>query len=230
MFGLMFGIASTSAGLTATETLVMSATVFSGSVQFAGLEVWHHPAPLFTILISSALISSRNILLGLALAGRFPGRNGFWRILSMSFLTDPNAITTLKLAQSQQSSSHSSDSVNLIAYMLGGGFILHISWMAGTFAGLTFTDVFGNDQIQALRFSGVLVMSTLMVLFAKGNTDSASAWVVSGGCAAIMTMLEVQHYLIMPLSVTSGVVAYFLKHRIKHRRRRMDEVNQAKVD
>ncbi len=206
MFGLMFGIAATSAGLSRLEALTMSALVFSGSVQFASLEVWNHPAPLVTILISSILISSRNILLGLVLIGQFPGRDGFWRILSMSFLTDPNAITTLKLAQSNDTHT------NRIAYMLGGGFILHISWMVGTFCGLTFTDLFGHSQIQAMRFSGVLVMSTLMmVLFAKGNTKNAFPWIVSGLCAAILTIFQVHSYLIMPSCVLAGVLAFFYK-------------------
>lgn len=205
MFGLMFGIAATSTGLSRSEALLMSAFVFSGSVQFASLEVWNHTVPMTTILISSALISSRNILLGLALIGQIPGRDNFFRVLSMSFLTDPNAIATLKLAQSGDTKT------NLIAYMLGGGFILHVSWMVGTFCGLVFTDFFDNDQIKAMGFSGVLVMSTLMVLFAKGNTENAFPWIVSGVCAGALTIYGAHAYLIMPVCVVAGVAAYLLK-------------------
>ena len=123
----------------------------------------------------------------------------------MAFLTDPNAITTLKVAQS------GGGEINLIAYMLGGGVILHISWMVGTICGLWFTDFFGNDQIQAMRFSGVLVMTTLMVLFARGNAKNAFPWIVSGAVAFILTLLEVNEFLVMPLCVVAGVMAFLVK-------------------
>ena len=45
MFGVMFGIAATSAGISHWYALLMSATVFTASGQFAALEFWQSPLP-----------------------------------------------------------------------------------------------------------------------------------------------------------------------------------------
>ena len=240
MFGVMFAIAATSAGLTPLETIAMSALVFTASAQFASLEIWNHPGALGTILVASALISSRHVLLALALVNHIKERSVWERILSMWMLTDPNAITTIRLSRQGEAGAVSdpisnaakdqtgledspasqpevSDprpsppAVNRLVYFLGGGAILYVAWMVGTALGLTFTNAFSNDQMQALRFSGVLVLATMMVLFVRGNTASAVPWIGSGLAAAALTWLGVHAHLIMPLSVVAGLVVFLLQ-------------------
>ncbi|MCP4470735.1 MAG: AzlC family ABC transporter permease [Gammaproteobacteria bacterium] len=66
LFGVMFGIAAVAAGLENWQALLMCATSFIASGQFAALECWTAPLPLGTIALSVALVSSRNLLLGMA--------------------------------------------------------------------------------------------------------------------------------------------------------------------
>ncbi len=75
MFGVMFGIAASAAGLSQWQALLMSATAFTASGQFAALEFWQSPLPYGTIALSVALISSRNILLGMAMTHHFGGHS-----------------------------------------------------------------------------------------------------------------------------------------------------------
>ena len=207
MFGLMFGIAGTSAGLSKVETFVMSALVFSASAQFASLEVWHHPGALATILLASALISARHCLLGLTLVHHIRGHSIWSRLFAMGALTDPNAIATIRLSHIQDTTT------DRLAFFLGGAAILYVAWLVGTLFGMIFTELFNDDQIEALRFSGILVMITMMVLFAKGNPNSATPWIASGIAAFVLSYLGIHPHWVMPLSVSIGVVVFIIARR-----------------
>lgn len=73
MFGVMFGIAAVASGISTWQALLMSASVFTASGQFAALEFWQAPLPLGTIALSVFLVSTRNILLGMAMTHHFDG-------------------------------------------------------------------------------------------------------------------------------------------------------------
>ena len=61
IFGIMFGIAAAAIGIENWQAMLMSASVFTASGQFAALEFWQSPLPLGTIALSVALVSSRNL-------------------------------------------------------------------------------------------------------------------------------------------------------------------------
>ena len=63
MFGLMFGITAAAIGIENWQALLMSASVFTASGQFAALEFWQAPLPLGTIALSVFLVSTRNLLM-----------------------------------------------------------------------------------------------------------------------------------------------------------------------
>jgi len=204
LFGAMFGIAATGVGLTQFEALLMSGLVFTASAQFAGLELWQHPLPLSAIMISTVLISCRHVLLGLALVPHIRQGSALTRLSVMTMLTDPGAIMTIKLGRANDRV------IDRIGYFIGAGMILYLSWMVGTFIGLTFTNLFSADQLAALRFSGILVMATMMVLFAKGEESQSLPWIISAVCAAVFSSVGLHPYLIMPVSVViGGAVCYF---------------------
>ena len=75
IFGVMFGIAASATGLENWQALLMSASVFTASGQFAALEFWQAPLPLGTIALSVFLVSTRNILLGMAMTYHFDGHS-----------------------------------------------------------------------------------------------------------------------------------------------------------
>ena len=103
MFGVMFGIAATSAGISHWYALLMSATAFTASGQFAALEFWQSPLPYGTIALSVALVSSRNILLGMAMTHHFDGHSLKRRIAWLFMLNDPGVVTTYRLEKNVES-------------------------------------------------------------------------------------------------------------------------------
>ena len=206
LFGVMFGIAASSAGLEHWQALLMSASVFSASAQFASLEFWQSPLPLGTIALSVALVSSRNILLGMSMTHHFDGHSLGRRILWLFLLNDPGVVTSFKF----------DPKVDRLGYVTGYGFALMASWMSSSWIGLTVANLFADASLSSLAFAGPLVMATMMMLFAKGSTSNPMPWIVSGIAALVLFETGTPDYLILILSVVIGVIAAIAHIKVKH--------------
>lgn len=205
LFGLMFGIAASSAGVSHWHSMLMSASVFSASAQFASLEFWQSPLPLGTIALSVALVSSRNILLGMSMTHHFDGHSLTKRIIFLFILNDPGVITSFRLDQK----------VDRLGYVTGYGIALMGSWLCSSLLGLNMAQWFAQTDLGSLDFAGPLVMATMMMLFIKGSKASPTPWIVSGIAALVLFEIGTPNFLILILSVFIGVAAAIVHGRFK---------------
>lgn len=203
IFGIMFGITAAAVGLEQWIALLMSATSFTASGQFAALEFWQSPLPYGTIALSVALVSSRNLLLGMAMTHHFDGHSLQRRILWLFMLNDPGVVTSYKL----------DENVDRLGYVTGYGISMMTSWLISSLIGLSIADVFTSFDLGSISFAGPLVMATMMVLFAKGSKSSPLPWVVSGVSALLLFELGAANYVILLVSVAVGVIAAIVKLR-----------------
>ncbi len=203
MFGVMFGIATTSAGISHWHALLMSASVFTASGQFAALEFWQSPLPYGTIALSVALVSSRNILLGMAMTHHFDGHSLKRRIVWLFLLNDPGVVTTYRLEKN----------VDRLGYVTGYGISMMTSWLLSTWLGLSVAGVFATLDLGSIDFAGPLVIATMMMLFIKGSKTKATPWAVSGIVALMLYELDAANYLVLLLSVVAGVMAAVIQER-----------------
>lgn len=201
LFGVMFGIAAVAAGITHWHALLMSAAVFSASAQFAALEFWQSPLPMGTIALSVLLVSTRNILLGMAMTHHFDGHTRSRRVVWLFLLNDPGVVTALRL----------DTTVDRLGYITGYGLSLITSWIVSTWVGLSLADQFSSNDLSALDFAGPLVLATMMILFAKGSGASPRPWIVSGIAALILHEVGTPDYLVLPVAVALGVFVSFIK-------------------
>ena len=196
LFGVMFGIAASSAGVDFWHSMFMSATVFSASAQFSSLEFWQSPLPLGTIALSVFLVSTRNILLGMSMAHHFDGHSVLRKMVWLFALNDPGVVTALRL----------DEKVDRLGYVTGYGMSLMVSWLSSTWVGLMIAKQFADTNLDYMGFAGPMVMATMMVLFAKGSKASPLPWLVSGIASLVLYEVGVAIYLILPISVLLGVV------------------------
>jgi predicted branched-subunit amino acid permease len=203
MFGVMFGIAATGADISHWNALLMSVSVFTASGQFAALEYWQAPLPYGTIALSVALISSRNLLLGMAMTHRFDGHSLKRRIAWLFLLNDPGVVTSYGLKED----------VDRLGYVTGYGISMMASWLLSTWLGLSVADIFVTLNLGAIDFAGPLVMATMMMLFIKGSKARPTPWLVSGIAALILFEMGTANYLILLLSVAVGVIAAIIQQR-----------------
>jgi predicted branched-subunit amino acid permease len=191
--GVMFGITASAVGLGDWQALVMSATSFTASAQFAALEFWTSPLPYGTIALTVALVSSRNILLGMAMAHHFDGHSLGRRIAWLFLLNE---------------------GVDRLGYITGYGISMMVSWLISTLPGLSISDLFANFDLASAKFAGPLVMATMMMLFIKGSRTRSTPWIFSGVSALVLHEFGVANYLILLISVATGVAAAVLQQRL----------------
>lgn len=206
MFGVMFGIAATAAGLDHWHALLMSASAFTASGQFAALEFWQSPLPYGTILLSVALVSTRNILLGMAMTHQFDGHSLKRRIAWLFLLNDPGVVTSYRLEAK----------VDRLGYVTGYGISMMISWLLSTWLGLSVADVFTTLDLGAIDFAGPLIITTMLMLFFKGSKTRPTPWIVSGIAALLLFELGAANYLVLLLSVAAGVIAAIVQQWRQH--------------
>jgi len=206
LFGVMFGIAAVSAGIEHWQSLLMSASVFSASAQFVSLEFWQSPLPLGTIALSVALVSSRNILLGMSMTYHFDGHSLLRRVVWLVLLNDPGVVTALSLDKK----------VDRLGYVVGYGVSLMISWLLSTWVGLNLAEWFAGANLGSLNFAGPMVMATMMILFVKGSGANPLPWITSALVALILFELETPDYLILLGSVLVGIVVAVVRERRQH--------------
>ena len=203
MFGVMFGITAAAAGLESWQALLMSAALFTASAQFAALEFWQAPLPLATIALSVFLVSTRNVLLGMAMTHHFDGHSLRRRIVWLFLLNDPGVVTSFQ----QQ------PEVDRLGYVTGYGVSLMISWLTSTLVGISAAGLFAGFDLGAVDFAGPLVIATMMMLFFKSSKAPTAPWIVSGLTALLLFEIGSPDYLILLGSVLAGMAVAMWQSR-----------------
>ncbi len=203
LFGVMFGITASAAGLENWQAMLMSATSFTASGQFAALEFWTAPLPLGTIALSVALVSSRNLLLGMAMTHHFDGHSLGRRIVWLALLNDPGVVNSFRMDAE----------IDRLGYVTGYGLSMMTSWLLSTYIGLNVAHLFNSFDLGAIDFAGPLVIATMMMLFFKGSKSNPAPWILSGVIALILFEVGAASYLILLGAVTSGMIVALLQAR-----------------
>lgn len=203
MFGVMFGIAAAAIGIESWQTLMIGAGTFSASASFATLEFWYAPLPLGTIALSVFLVSTRNLLLGMAMTHHFDGHSLRRRVVWLFMLNDPGVVNSFR--QPEQ--------VDRLGYVTGYGISMMVSWMSSTLLGLNAAYLFTSFDLGRVSFAGPLVITTMMMLFFKGSKTAPTPWIVSGIGALLLFELEMPDFGILLGSVGAGLVVAIVQAR-----------------
>ncbi|MDC0948048.1 AzlC family ABC transporter permease [Gammaproteobacteria bacterium] len=204
LFGVMFGMTAGAVGIETWLGMVMSASVFSASAQFAALEFWQAPLPMATIALSVFLVSTRNILLSMSMANHFDGHGIGRRVALMFILNDPGVVTSFSQPPE----------VDRLGYVSGYGVALMLSWTSATLLGFALSGWVVNADFGSVAFAGPLVMATMMVLFVKGSRARPAPWVVSGAVSWLALETGAAPWQILALAVAAGVAVAIVQARL----------------
>lgn len=205
LFGVMFGLTASAVGLASWEAMLMSATSFTASAQFAALEFWASPLPYGTIALTVALVSSRNILLGMAMTHHFDGHSLGRRIAWLFLLNDPGVVTSYGAGKE----------VDRLGYITGYGISMMVSWLTSTLLGLNLARFITGFDAASVRFAGPLVMMTMMMLFIKGSKARSAPWIVSGVSALALHEFGAASYQVLLVAVAIGATVGVVLERLK---------------
>ncbi len=174
LFGVSFGVLATSGhGLGGVAAIVMSATTFAGSAQFAAASVLATGGQPIAAMAAALLLNARYLPIGISIAralrGSLPGR-----FLRAQLVVDESwAIASL-------GSGHF-DADRLV----GAGVMIWLAWVGGTIIGVLGGDSLGDPA--ALGLDAAFPALFLALLAGQLRSRSAiTAALLGGGIALIL--------------------------------------------
>jgi 4-azaleucine resistance transporter AzlC len=171
VLSLSFGVLAREVGFSALGAIVMSAIVFAGSAQFAAVSILAAGGGAGAAVAAAALMNSRFLPMGAALAPALPGR---W----------------LKRAVQGQAVVDASWAMAAVGdggfdrwLLFGATAPQYVTWICGTAAGALGGDVLGNTD--ALGLDAVYPAFFLALLIAEMRDRRSSAVALAGGLIAL---------------------------------------------
>jgi branched chain amino acid efflux pump len=186
--GLVFGVLARQAGIGVTETVLMSALVFSGAAQFVVLGLWAAPLPVATIALTTLVVGLRHLLMGAALGPWFSRLPPLKAYGSVFFMADENwALTMSEFSKGRRDG----------AFLLGGGLAMFASWTISTLIGRTIGGAVQDPARWGLDFAFTAVFLALLAGMWKGRTDLLPWAVAAVVAVAAHYWLAGQWYILL---------------------------------
>lgn len=137
-FGVSFGVLAKAAGMGTVAPVVMSATTFAGSAQFAAVAILGDGGAVTTAIVTALLLNARYGPIGVTVAPWLPG-GPLSRFLRAQLVVDES--WALASAGNGRYNPH---------VLLGAGLGLFPAWVGGTFLGVVLGDVMPDPETMGL--------------------------------------------------------------------------------
>lgn len=177
-FGLILGALAAEKGFGPLEMALMSATVFAGASQFVAVELWNEPLPVLTIVLTTALVNIRHVLMSAAIAPHLrdfgTGRSVGWLFL----LCDETWAMAMRAGAGGRLTA---------AYYAGLAVPFYLSWIFWTALGTVAGSVIAEPE----RFGFDFAFTALFILLIRSlwNGRSSVAPVLASALAALLAYL-----------------------------------------
>ncbi|MDQ1395994.1 MAG: hypothetical protein QOG64_1253 [Acidimicrobiaceae bacterium] len=131
-FGVSYGVLARSAGMGILAPIVMSATTFAGSAQFAAASILGTGGGVLAAVVAATLLNSRYVPIGLSVA---PVSHGsFWRRLLRAQLVIDESWAIGNMGGGRYD----------LERIVGAGLVLYGAWVGSTVAGVLAGDLVGD--------------------------------------------------------------------------------------
>jgi 4-azaleucine resistance transporter AzlC len=174
-FGVSFGVLAQAAGMDAAASLVMSATTFAGSAQFAVVSVLGAGGTAAAAIVAAVLLNARYGPMGLAAADVFKG-GALRRLLEAQLLVDESWALSNRDGRFDR------------RVMLGAGALLYVGWNAGTAIGVAAGDSLADPATLGLDAAFPALFLALVAPLLRTRTAVAAA-LLGAGIALALTPL-----------------------------------------
>jgi 4-azaleucine resistance transporter AzlC len=170
--------------------VVMSATTFAGSAQFAAVSVLGAGGGIAAAVVAALLLNARYTPIGLSVAHAIPGR-GWRRFLRSQLIVDESwAIAT---------TPHGVDGRRL----MGAGLVMFAAWVGGTVVGVLGAEALGDPQTFGLDAAFPAVFLALLAPLLRSHRSVAAA---SAGALIALAFLPWAPAGVPVIAATAGVL------------------------
>jgi 4-azaleucine resistance transporter AzlC len=170
-FGVSYGVLAVTAGMGKLAPVVMSATTFAGSAQFAAASVLDDDGGVAAAIAAAVLLNARYAPMSIAVA---PGFSGPWwrRLLASQLIVD----------ESWALSARGGGRFD-VPILLGAGLVLYPAWVLSTAVGTLAGDLIGDPARLGLDAAFPALFLALLVPMIR--TRRALAAALLGGAIAL---------------------------------------------
>jgi 4-azaleucine resistance transporter AzlC len=169
-FGASFGLVARAAGMGVVAPLVMSATTFAGSAQFAVTSILGGAGSAAAAIAAAVLLNARYAPISISVASLFRGPR-LRRLLESQLIVDESWALAARGGRFDR------------RILLGAGLLLYVSWVSGTAVGALAGDAFGDPKDFGL--DGAFPALFLALLVTQVRTRMAAGAALAGGAVAL---------------------------------------------
>lgn len=200
-FGLAYGIFAQTVGLTPTETVFMSLTVFAGAAQFISLPMFAAGAGLAMISLTTLLINLRHLLMGASLAPYMKKLSLSWKGLLCFGMADETYAVVISRTQT---AGYNRD------YHFGCNATGYVTWAISTLIGVVLGSHISDPLAWGLDFA---MPATFLALLIPRLTDRTSMTVclVAAVVSVAAALLIPGKWYIIVACLTATVVGAWLE-------------------
>ena len=173
-FGVSFGVLARTAGMGVWAPIVMSATTFAGSAQFAAVSILHTGGSVAAAIAAASLLNARYVPISISVARLFHGP-----LLGRAFRSQ------LIVDESWAVSVRPEGGFDL-RLLLGAGLLLYPCWVAGTAVGVVGGGLLGDPRRLGLDAAFPALFLALLAPQVRGRRPLVAA--ALGGAIALVLM------------------------------------------
>jgi 4-azaleucine resistance transporter AzlC len=173
-FGLSFGVLARTAGLGWAAPLVMSATTFAGSAQFAVVSILGNGGATAAAIAAAVMLNARYAPIGISVAPWFRG-SASRRLVQAQLIVDESWAIALRRRGGFD-----------VRILLGAGALLWLCWTGGTAVGVLVGDAIGDPNTIGLDAAFPALFLSLLA----GQVRDRHAVAAAGlGAAAALALI-----------------------------------------
>jgi 4-azaleucine resistance transporter AzlC len=173
-FAISFGVLARASGIASVEAIVMSATTFAGSAQFAAASILGVGGGIASAIVAATLLNGRYAPISVSVAPVFVG-GPLRRLLESQLIVDES-----------WAMSRRRDGRYDRRLLVGGGLLLYVCWVGGTVIGVVAGDALGDPA--SLGLDAAFPALFLAILVTQVHSRRALAAAVLGGTIALVLL------------------------------------------
>ncbi len=204
-FGIIFGTLATTAGLSATGTMAMSAFVFAGSSQFIAAGMIAAKTSWLLIVLTTFVVNLRHLLYAVSLLPYVKKLPQVWKVPMAFWLTDEAFAVGICRYESGEQSAFKH------WYYVGAALTMYLNWQLCTLLGITAGQLVPNAAEWGLDFAMSVTFIGMVVPYVK-NKPIGMAVTVAGVTALLAYGLP--HKLGLMVAAIAGIVAGVISERM----------------
>jgi 4-azaleucine resistance transporter AzlC len=196
-FGASFGVLAGAAGLGSLPAIVMSATTFGGSAQFAAMSVLDAGGGAAAAVAAAVFLNARYAPISLSIGPVFEGP-AWRRFLEAQLVVDESwAISTVGPGRYSR------------RLLVGAGLVLYCAWIGGTTVGALGASFLGDPERLGLDAAFPALFIALLASFIRSRQALVAALLAAGVALALVPLAAPG----VPILVASGVCLLGLVRR-----------------